>query len=669
MDLRLNGNNLTFNVAQGTTPSGVDLLVSGPIVNGDTGGGVTKTGAGLLCFSGANAYSGNTTVNAGTLAVNGSLPSSGPVFVTGGVLSGDGSVGNVFVSSGAGVLPGFTPGSMTLTAASLSLGSGSVLDYTLAPGAGNSSFLNVTGLVTLPSSGVTTLNVANGGSLGPGTYPLIGYGGLSGGLGALSLGFSLPPGETSTFSLSSTSNVIDLVITPPPLTNGQWGVNSGGTWSTAGNWSGGNVPDLNPQDTAVFGTILTSGTAYVTLNGSRSLSSLGFSTTGANSYVIAASNGSALTLSNSGGAATISSSGGNHTIAAPIMLGSNLNVTAVPGSTLSVSGAIGETGGSQALSVSGGGTLVLSGSVGYSGATTVNASTLQVGGSGISNGEALNSPGITMSNSATVAFNPTGPVSYSGTVGGSGQLAKTGSSLLTLYGPNAYSGPTTISGGTLELGTGDNLPAATALTIAASGVFDLAGNNQTVGSLSGSAGAIVTNSLSSSYLSTLTVAPSSGSTTFAGNIIGSNALALSGSGALTLSGTNAYTGGTTVSGGTLDIAAPSALSGSGLVTIAAGGRLVLGSGAGIGALLAASSPVGSGAVALSAAVSAPATIGGYEVASANMATLGGAPSLSQGGGGSAVGGGAAAVPEPGTFALLAAGTIVFAASAVRRKRK
>ena len=122
---------------------------------------------------------------------------------------------------------------------------------------------------------------------------------------------------------------------------------------------------------------------------------------------------------------------------------------------------------------------------------------------------------------------------------------------------------------------------------------------------------------------------------------------------LTLSGTNTYTGGTTVSGGTLDIAAPSALAGSGLVTIAAGGRLVLGSGAGIGALLAASSPASSDAVALSAAASVPATIGGYESASGNMATLGGAPPLSQGGGGSAVGGTAAAVPEPGTIALLA----------------
>ena len=102
------------------------------------------------------------------------------------------------------------------------------------------------------------------------------------------------------------------------------------------------------------------------------------------------------------------------------------------------------------------------------------------------------------------------------------------------------------------------------------------------------------------------------------------------------------------------------------MTIAAGGRLVLGSGAGIGALLAASSPVTSDAVALSGAASIPATI---ESTSGNMATLGDAPALLSGGAGIAVGGSAAAVPEPGTLALVAAGTMALAAAAVRRKRK
>ena len=76
-----------------------------------------------------------------------------------------------------------------------------------------------------------------------------------------------------------------------------------------------------------------------------------------------------------------------------------------------------------------------------------------------------------------------------------GGLVKLGTGKLALVGTSTYSGPTTISAGTLELdGDGENLPTATALTIASGGVFDLAGNPQTVGSLSGSAGAIVTNS-------------------------------------------------------------------------------------------------------------------------------------------------------------------------------
>ena len=355
LNLRLGGNNVTFNVSQGTTASGVDLLISGMITSnyGSGGDGIIKTGAGLLCLSINDIYAGPTLVNGGTLALNGQLTVSPVTVNSGGVLSGTGTVDNLLhVASGGALSPGYVAGAGTLMAGSLTLDSGSILNYTLSPTAG-SGFLNVLGAVSLPSSGVT-LNISDGGGLGVGTYSLIGYASETGGTSAFST--INVPSSVLAYSLSDTG-VLDLVITAMRslVANGQWGVNSGGTWSTAANWSGGNVPGGNAQDTAVFGTILTSGTANVILDSSRSLSSLGFSTTGANSYVISASNGSELTLSNTGGAAaTLSDSGGNHVIAAPITLGSNLNVTAVPGSTLTVSGAIG-AGGSQTLAVVGGG--------------------------------------------------------------------------------------------------------------------------------------------------------------------------------------------------------------------------------------------------------------------------------------------------------------------------
>ncbi len=58
---------VTFNVAQGSTSDGIDLLVSGNIVNGAEGGGIVKIGAGTMKLSGANTYTGMTTVSGGLL--------------------------------------------------------------------------------------------------------------------------------------------------------------------------------------------------------------------------------------------------------------------------------------------------------------------------------------------------------------------------------------------------------------------------------------------------------------------------------------------------------------------------------------------------------------------------------------------------------------------------
>ncbi|MBU3640048.1 autotransporter-associated beta strand repeat-containing protein, partial [Polynucleobacter sp. AP-RePozz3-80-G7] len=54
-----------------------------------------------------------------------------------------------------------------------------------------------------------------------------------------------------------------------------------------------------------------------------------------------------------------------------------------------------------------------------------------------------------------------------------------------LTGTNTYTGTTTVNGGTLRLGTGGSLAAASALIMTGTSIFDLYGNSQSIASLTG----------------------------------------------------------------------------------------------------------------------------------------------------------------------------------------
>jgi len=192
---------------------------------------------------------------------------------------------------------------------------------------------------------------------------------------------------------------VGLTLSATPI-NGQWANNGSANWSGMANWSGGNVPGA-PQDTALFGTALTSGTATVTLDSFVSLASLSFSTTGGASYVINPSSyASTLILSNTAGPATVSNSGGNNTIAVPITLESDLSVSASTGSVLTISSAISESGGSRSLTLSGDGQLILSGSNTYTGGTDVVGGTLVV----TSNAALADGTSLTVGTGASAIF-------------------------------------------------------------------------------------------------------------------------------------------------------------------------------------------------------------------------------------------------------------------------
>ncbi len=180
----------------------------------------------------------------------------------------------------------------------------------------------------------------------------------------------------------------------------------------------------------------------------------------------------------------------------------------------------------------------------------------------------LGSAALTVAGSGSTTY--AGSISDSGgassAVGGS--LIMAGSGILVLSGSNAYSGGTTIGGGMLQLG---NSAAMGVGPLAANGgTLNLAGNSILVSSFSGAAG-LVTSTVGGPAVLTVNQ-PASLSAGFSGSIAdggGPVALKFNGPGTLLLAGSNAYSGGTTVSGGVLVIA-NSSNSISGGITVANG---------------------------------------------------------------------------------------------------
>ncbi|WP_043879055.1 S8 family serine peptidase [Azorhizobium caulinodans] len=170
--------------------------------------------------------------------------------------------------------------------------------------------------------------------------------------------------------------------------------------------------------------------------------------------------------------------------------------------------------GTGGLIKAGAGTLTLIGTNTYSGGTTIAGGTLQIG-----NGGTTGSITGNVLDNGTLAFNRSDALTYGGVVSGAGNLVKAGAGTLTLTGANTYTGGTTISSGTLQIGNG------------------------------GTTGAIVGNVANSDTLAF----KRSDTLTFGGAVSGTGRLVQAGTGTTILTGTNTYTGGTTISSGTLQI--------------------------------------------------------------------------------------------------------------------
>jgi autotransporter-associated beta strand protein len=183
------------------------------------------------------------------------------------------------------------------------------------------------------------------------------------------------------------------------------------------------------------------------------------------------------------------------------------------------------------------------GDVTSTGGMTINTGTVRIG-NGTTTGSY--SGDATVASGAALAFARSNAYTHSGAISGAGNVSKTAAGEATLTASNSYSGVTTLFSGALvadhanALGTGN-------ITF-----NPLGGNTGSIRYTAASAGTDWASRIKNST-GTIRLDTDTNNVTLAGVIDSSNVngLTKSGNGTLTLGGANAYTGGTTISAGTL----------------------------------------------------------------------------------------------------------------------
>lgn len=422
--------------------AGSNLTISG--ASATTTGGLTKSGGGTLTLASASTFSGTTTVSSGTLVLShslalqnstlslgigaGSLSFASLTTATLGALSGS---GNLTLANDSNLAVALTVGQNNLSTAYLGVlsGAGSLIKA-------GSGMLTLSGANTY--TGATTVNAG---------ILKAGVASVSGTSGAFGKGSSVTLSNTSAVALDITGFNTEIGSLSGGGTNGgnvtlgaaTLTVGDGNSTSFAGVISG--TGGLTKQGA---GTLTLSGTN--TFTGLTTISAGTLATSGAeklsDSTALVVASGATLTLGGNetiGSLADVSGSGG------AVAVGSFTLATGDTNNT-SFAGVISGAGGG--LTKQGSGTMTLIGTNTYSGLTTINAGTLQIG-SGGSTGT-LGTGAV--NNSASLIFNRNVATSITNTISGTGSVLAIIAGNLTL----ASGSSITSSGANIVLSTTGN---------------------------------------------------------------------------------------------------------------------------------------------------------------------------------------------------------------------
>lgn len=552
-------------------------------------GALSQLGTGTTILTGDNSYTGGTTIAAGTLQLgdggnsgsivgdvvdNGTLAFNRTDDVTfDGVISGSGNV----VQNGTGTtdLTGISTytGDTTANAGELRLADGGQITSTLRIFAGNN--LGESGIITVDGLG-SKLNIAGStvdssivGDNGTGTLNITNGGVVTGGLirlgsGATGQGTLNVSGEGSSYTTTipgtSGSSIWRVGGRGEGIVNVTAGgdiQNSGDVWfgayaggegtatvsGTGSTWDiGGALALVNGSmsvldggvvhtDSADIGyTPLVSGDTNVLVSGtgSRLETTAGFRLNAASGHT------GVLTVADDGvvlvGSGTLAITGGDTALniggaegAAATAAGS-LEATSVTMATATNRVNFNHTdtdyvfasliSGAGAVNQTGSGTTILTAANSYTGGTTITAGALQLG-----NGGASGSIVGDVTNDGSLIFDRSDDVAFGGVVSGSGTVEQAGLGTTILTATNTYTGGTTISAGTLQIGDG------------------------------GTIGSIVGDVANDGTL----IFDRSDDVTFAGVISGSGTVEQAGAGTTILTGDSDYSGGTTISSGILQL--------------------------------------------------------------------------------------------------------------------